>query len=420
MLLLVCKRRVRAPTPCAARRFKSTATAAMLPSLIPTQAPLKHPVLADSDSEKALSIIHEMAVSCLENGEMQVAIGGFRAVLDSRRNDEMPVTAPKTLAAMGNLAACLRQAGDFDEAEELAREQTSRATALLGTAHPDTLGATCNLISVLSAAGKHDEAEPLGQQLLKASELILGEKNTTTLIAKSALAQIYLAQGRHEAAEPLMRDDLASSTLVHGARHSDTLVALSNLANVLTAQRKLQEAYPLMRQHVALCREVHGARHPHTLMAIGNLVELLRRQGGAEAEAEPLLREQSEVSARVLGPRHPDTIDAAESLAALLVHQERLSEALAVVRSLHGDSHLWTISLLNKLVQRLCGQGRASEAEEYAKQLVSATERALGKDNSTTHQTYRLLSYVLAQQRKFEDASVVMQDLPAREPPQLH
>jgi len=371
----------------------------MMPSLTPPPLPEDATSMEDGDDEKVLQVMHAMATKWQSAGELHNAVGGFRAILESRRDDDTKLCS-KTLHAIGNLAAVLRQTGQLAEAEELAREQVAGTARLLGSAHPDTLGATSNLVQVLSEAGKQDEAEPICTELLEASRQTLGAAHEATLIAQSALAQVYLAQGRHDAAEPLVRDDLASSTVVHGSRHSDTLVALSNLANVLTVQHKLTEAEPLMRQHVALCREVHGVRHPHTLVAIHNLVELLRRQGGAEAEAEPLLREQSEASARVLGPDHPDTVDASESLAALLVHVGRLPEALQIVHGLHGEAHAWTLSLTSKLVHSLCDADRPQDAEPYARQLVGATLRSLGAQSSASKRSRELLAAVLAKQRR--------------------
>lgn len=389
----------RAPVLSAALRSRGLSRlAAVSHSLLPPQLPGRP--FEDEADEMVLKIMHGMAVRCHAAGNVHSAVNGFRAVLKSRQAGAS-AKSPCTLHAMGNLAACLRQAGELAEAEGLAREQVACSERLLGAAHPDTLGAKSNLMAVLRDAGKYDDAEPLGLALLDDARLTLGPTHASTLAAQSNLAQIYLAQGRHKDAEPLIREDLRHSSLVHGAYHTETLVALSNLANVLTAQRKLNEAEPLMRKHVALCREVHGERHPHTLVAIHNLVELLRRQGGAEVEALLLLREYSDASASVLGERHPDSIDAAESHAALLVHLGRLPEAIQIVRKLHGDAHVWTISLLDKLVHRLCADGQPAAAEPYAVELVDATERALGADNNATLRSRLLLAAV--QSKKTEE-----------------
>ena len=91
---------------------------------------------------------------------------------------------------------------------------------------------------------------------------------------------------------------------------------------------------------------------------------------------------------------HTDSIDAAESHAALLVHLGRLPEALQIVRKLHGDAHVWTISLLDKLVRRGLSDGQSAAAEPYAAELVDATERALGADNDATLRSRLLLAAV--------------------------
>jgi len=133
--------------------------------------------------------------------------------------------------------------------------------------------------------------------------------------------------------------------------------------------------------------------HPHTLTAISNLVHLFR-QMGCTHEAEPLLREESEISARTLGPRHPDTLRATESLGSLLTHLGRLPEALAIISRLHGQSHMWTLSLLTKLTSQLYREGKYAEAEPYARQLVRASRLSYGPEHPIAQRAQRMLALV--------------------------
>lgn len=364
---------------------------------------------SDLDSrESELEAAHAKAVKLQESGDLGRSLKAYRELLSTRRslNGDMH---PQTLYALGHVSACLRDVGQLAEAEALAHEQRTSSANLLGEAHPDTLSASTNLISVLTAAGKHEQAEPLARQLLGNSRKLLGKHHAETLIAQSNLAQVFMARGKHDEAEPLVREDLQASRKLHGTRHSDTLVAISNLASVLLAQKKLGEAEALMRKNLALCREVHGTRHPHTITAIHNLVHLLRKRElpneRLSDEVEPLLAEQSESSARVLGSRHPDTVAATEARASLLVHLGRLREAFVVVSRLHGDTHMWTLSLLSSLTVRLQEEEKAHEAEPFARKLYDATRKALGAENSVVLRSKRLLVQCLRSQGKLEEAA---------------
>ena len=63
-------------------------------------------------------------------------------------------------------------------------------------------------------------------------------------------------------------------------------------------------------------------------------------------------------------------------------------------RRLHGDAHLWTISLLGKITQRLHRECKHEEAEGYARQLVRASRQALGADSEATKRSQRMLEVV--------------------------
>ena len=57
---------------------------------------------------------------------------------------------------------------------------------------------------------------------------------------------------------------------------------------------------------------------------------------------------------------------------------------MPLLRALHGSRHPHTLSALGSAAQRLHAQGRTSEAEAFARELVNACRDALGGDHPMT------------------------------------
>ena len=120
------------------------------------------------------------------------------------------------------------------------------------------------------------------------------------------------------------------------------LDAVLELSHVLSAQGKLDEAEGVVRTALGARREAHGA---------------------ADAKTRGALREL----AALVGSRKKDS-----------------RAAVPLLRALHGSRHPHTLSALGSAAQRLHAQGRTSEAEAFARELVNACRDALGGDHPMT------------------------------------
>ena len=120
------------------------------------------------------------------------------------------------------------------------------------------------------------------------------------------------------------------------------LDAVLELSHVLSAQGKLDEAEGVVRTALGARREAHGADDEKTRGALRELAALV-------------------------GSRKKDS-----------------RAAVPLLRALHGSRHPHTLSALGSAAQRLHAQGRTSEAEAFARELVNACRDALGGDHPMT------------------------------------
>jgi len=144
---------------------------------------------------------------------------------------------------------------------------------------------------------------------------------------------------------------------------------------------------------------------------------------GQPAKAEPLLRREAELSALVLGPAHEDTLSAQEAHARVLGHLSRYKEAVALLRASRGEAHPATLALMAEATQKYHDEGRPSQAEPLARELVAACARRLGEGHTLTVRYSWMLAVLLRQQGKGDEAAAITgewgalpSDLPASLP----
>ena len=76
---------------------------------------------------------------------------------------------------MNNLAAALSSQGNYEEAEQIHRQELALTEKVLGKEHPDILTSMNNLAEALRSQGNCEEAERIYQQ-----ELALREEKVRT------------------------------------------------------------------------------------------------------------------------------------------------------------------------------------------------------------------------------------------------
>jgi tetratricopeptide (TPR) repeat protein len=278
----------------------------------------------------------------------------------------------KRLATLNDLAALLREAGDFPLAEQRLREALSGWERLRGQDHDETLRAASELAQVLLRLGRREEAEGLMRDTVARRVRTLGAAHPSTLSARNVLAGALRGSGdRLAEAEDMYRAILAdigtggdagagASTAGAGTGGGTALdrAVRNNLAAVLTFQGRHQEAARMYEELIGLRSRELGDRHVQTLTARRNLAAVLHSLGRV-AEGEALLVEVLDGLRRTCGPRHTETLATQVSLAATLANQNRAAEAVPLLRDAiegyartHGRDHP-RVRELGLVLQRL-------------------------------------------------------------------
>ena len=87
-------------------------------------------------------------------GRRDPVVAEARANMEARER-ELGRDHPSVLAAMGNLAVCLHDVGELDDAAVCAEWVYKARLRVLGRDHPDTIVSMCTLATNLQAIGKY-------------------------------------------------------------------------------------------------------------------------------------------------------------------------------------------------------------------------------------------------------------------------
>ncbi|MCB2262259.1 MAG: tetratricopeptide repeat protein [Candidatus Thiosymbion ectosymbiont of Robbea hypermnestra] len=364
----------------------------------------------EEPTEKDLvGTLNRATVGFLQAGEYVQAETVAREALALAERDLGP-EHQVTLTTLNNLASSLDKQGRHGEAEPLYLRAIEAQERVLGQDHPDTLISVNNLAVLYYAQGRYDEAEPLHKQALEGRERVLGRDHPQTLDSLNNLAELYRAQGRYDEAEPLHKQALEGHERVLGRDHPRTLISVNNLALLYHIRGRYDGAESLYLRALEVQERVLGRDHPQTLISLSNLAELYRAQGRYD-EAEPLLVRALEASERVLGRDHPQTLLSLNNLAVLYQAQGRYDEAdplhLRVLETSErtlGRDHPRTLSSLNNLARLYEDQGRYGEAEPLYLRVLKANERTLGQDHPQTLNSVNNLAGLYRAQGRYSEA----------------
>jgi hypothetical protein len=141
---------------------------------------------------------------------------------------------PDTLLAATNLAATLRELGQYEPARQLAEDTLTRSRRVLGDDHPSTLLAATVLATILGELGQYEPARQLAEDTLTRSRRVLGDDHPYTLRSGHNLALTLRKLGQHERARQLGEDTVARMRRILGDDHPDTLRSAHHLVAVLT------------------------------------------------------------------------------------------------------------------------------------------------------------------------------------------
>ncbi|KAH0559873.1 hypothetical protein GP486_003610 [Trichoglossum hirsutum] len=369
--------------------------------------------LTGYNEAKMASSALELVERCFPNVEYESwpACGAYLPHAEAVLHLEHANTNIKTRATLLlKVSLYFRSQGNFEPAEEKARESLYLLQKEFGSEHPETLASISNLASVFHDQGRYEEAEVMNREALKSREGTLGKANHDTLVTFSNLASVLLAQGKHKEAEAMSREALNGHEKVLGIRHPDTLASLGNLALVLQQQGRFQEAEEMHQRVLKGYEEDLGKEHPDTLASLHNLAENFRDQARYE-EAEKMHRRALKGGEKVLGEEHPFTLTSLHNLAEVLRYQGKFDEAeeghrraLKGSEKVLGSMHPYTLIGFHNLAELLRRRGKYEEAEKIHRLALDGRMKVLGKTHLDTLTSTGCLALVLLDRGKYKEA----------------
>ena len=304
--------------------------------------------------------------------------------------NELGETAPRTLAARGDLALALINAAEYVEADRILRDQLDISQREYGEDAAVTLSVWSNMATLRKYQGDVEEAIAILERIVDRQRALTGATSGDVLTIENNLALAYIDQSRYAEAEELLEACLKGCREVHGENHPDTLSTLGNLGRVKEAQGKYVEALETLREAHARQAAVFGPEHAHTLRTLTS-VGAVHWNRGAYDEAEPVFVEILGALERTLGEDHPDTATARNNLAALYNETERYAEAepllkqsFDVQRRVLGPAHMDTLAAMGNLAFCYDMQGTRDLARPLYEEVLDIRRRTLGAGNIDT------------------------------------
>ena len=202
-----------------------------------------------------------------------------------------------------------------------------------------------------------------------------------------SLAQVYRNQGHNDEAISLYSKALEDYAKYHSEDHPGTFHLMVSVANCYRNLSRLEEAEEIYKKALCGNEKYFGAEHPATLNNMVNLA-INYHYLGQEMEAEELLFKALTTSETKLGPEHPETLRANMNLASMYLAQGCYEEARVRLRLVLdgrlkklGIQNHYTQHTLERLVSTLWLEGRASEANDLADQMLRMEEESAHSKN---------------------------------------
>ncbi len=155
---------------------------------------------------------------------------------------------PATLVIANTLGLTLRDAGRFEEAEDLLRASAERLRARRGSGHPSTLVVLNSLASVLQLARRFADARATYATVAEAQRELLGDHHPETLDTLENIATLHVFEGDLTAARAGLERVLAARRAHVRAGHPSIRNTLSNLHFVLEKTGLADEAVRVERE----------------------------------------------------------------------------------------------------------------------------------------------------------------------------
>ena len=304
----------------------------------------------------------------------------------------------------------LWQAGQFREAEPLAREALEIRERVLGPDDPLVAASLMNLGAQFEGQGKYADARRLYERSLAIREAALGKDHAEVAASLNNLATVLRRQSDYAAAKPLYERALAIVEKTQGKDHPEVARILGNLAGVLRAEGSVAQARSHYERAISILEKAFGKDHARVAMTVHNLASLCSAEG-QYAQAQALYERALAILERTWGADHPNVAATARNLAAVLSVRGAYAEAiplaaraLAIHERAFGKDHPEVAATLTVFAQVLRAEGAFARARALHERALSIRERTLGKDHVDVAESLRGLADLLHDQGAYAEA----------------
>ena len=352
------------------------------------------------------------------NGQLQEAEDLAKEVWYERQN-ELGAKHIDTLDSYNALATIYQDQGKFKEGAKIARHTLKGLRKTLQADDIIIQYTKRRLGTLLQLLGEYSEAETLLREALDAYTGQLGPDDQVTLKAKWRLSWILHEQSKYKEAEKMSFETWTAQKRTIGENHPDCIKSLFLFADDLQAQSKFEAALGHKRHVYAQATNLVGPRHRYTSIAAASLASCLvasvsgKDSFAAYEEASDLYNTVLNNRKELLPPDHPEVLSARTDVATILrlrgsfeeaetLERETLKKAKAVFERDHPLVLGSRESLARILWAQKESKAKSKEAVEQIKKVMKVREKRQGWDHSDTQRTANLVIEMGAQGKEKE------------------
>jgi tetratricopeptide (TPR) repeat protein len=266
----------------------------------------------------AAACLHLQALVALNRG------GDFDKAEDAARQSTMlwkrlGGPPPRGAAAMNNLGVLLlirAGTGDNASAEELFDEARDQWTNVPGPPDPHLVAAWDNRAMLYCTLGQQDKAQQAVDQAMKIAQRTLPKDSPWLALHLATTSAVARAAGRWAASQADADKALVAAEKALGGEHPWVAAVLEDLMAIHTDQAHYAEAYSRGSRAGSLIKQLWGAEHPYLAMNRNGLANVEIAEGAAAlargktataedhfARAQSLCQEAQRIVQQALGPK---------------------------------------------------------------------------------------------------------------------
>lgn len=353
-------------------------------------------------------------------GESFAGLGAFDRAIDLVRQgietmEQYESSDPDLLGAQGQLAACYREAGRFEEAEKLFEELLGRLSN--STLDGETEATILNDYGLLcQEKGEGDRAESFYRQALDIRRRDGIEETQQGARTLNNLAMSLSYRQDHREAETLVREVLRIQRIHLTEPHVDIISSLNNLATIQRQLGDLDQAEELFTYALDQRRKLLGEEHPDVAQSFNNLGTLRYYRGELDG-AEEYLEKAHAIWSGAFDGDHQRLVAVLSNLGAIHRKQQEFDPAVSYFQRaaemqerLQGSDNPNAALAHYRWGACLLESGQPQEAREHLDRAFETQRSTLGQNHRHTVRTVIALAGALSALDEPQRAVEILQE----------